>query len=61
VEVAVAPAFTALYAVSKELKDSTVRLAAPKHVLGRKGGLYGRGISAHAERDELRLRDHRSL
>jgi len=40
VEVAVAPAFTALYAVSKELKNSTVSLAL-KTCSGRKGAFTG--------------------
>ena len=41
VEVAVAPAFTALYAVSKELKDSTVRLAAQNMFWEEKGAFTG--------------------
>ena len=41
VEVAVAPAFTALHAVSKELKDSTVRLAAQNVFWEEKGAFTG--------------------
>ena len=41
VEVAVAPAFTALYAVSKELKDSTVHLAAQNMFWEEKGAFTG--------------------
>jgi triosephosphate isomerase (TIM) len=41
VEVAVAPAFTALYAVSKELKDSTVHLAAQNMFWEDKGAFTG--------------------
>ena len=41
VEVAVAPTFTALYAVSKELKDSTVRLAAQNMFWEEKGAFTG--------------------
>ena len=41
VEVAVAPAFTALYAVSKELKDSAVRLAAQNMFWEEKGAFTG--------------------
>jgi triosephosphate isomerase len=41
VEVAVAPAFTALYAVSKELEDSTVHLAAQNMFWEEKGAFTG--------------------
>ena len=41
VEVAVAPPFTALYAVSKELKDSTIHLAAQNMFWEEKGAFTG--------------------
>jgi triosephosphate isomerase len=41
VEVAVAPPFTALYAVSKEIKDSTVHLAAQNAFWEEKGAFTG--------------------
>ena len=59
VEVAVAPPFTALDAVRKEIEGSTIRLAAQTLFWEEKGAFTGRDIPLDAERSGLPVCDHR--
>ena len=61
VDVAVAPSFTALYAVAKRLEDGPVTVAAQDCFWEEKGAFTGRGLADAARRCRLQARHHRPL
>ena len=61
VEVAVAPPFTALYAVQKELEGTTIQLAAQNLFYEEKGAYTGEISPMMLKGDRLSVCDHRPL